>query len=329
MVSPEMGTNQSAFSFIPDYPVSGFYSLSPLTSPAMNPQNDNDQTHVVQARTANSSLAASPVDLSFDLSGDVLSSFNGRPRKSRRKAPVTTLIASRRQTSVTTLRRHRGSLSLKTTGRDSSGYQHQSLRSNDTILQPSSGSVTMADTRQDAQHKSISPAPLSEVFMAPPRQPNSTTTVVPRFNDSGLPPATPASLMRIQQKPSPIATSLDASDGAQPSSVTRDLGFSMEDLKLPEAATHSTGNQHTPRITTRGLERGDPGWSIVSGSPRSALASPTRLANASKPHCERARDSRKRNSTSSAMPSPALRPKISPNIRPQLPEGCKFLRISS
>jgi hypothetical protein len=126
----------------------------------------------------------------------------------------------------------------------------------------------------------------------------------------------------------------------------------LDDLSLPEAASSFSRpslsridtaiqdeDQNTPRIPARKTPKLGPlstpsASAALSGKPSptlSALASPTSpgfaINGGKKTDSKGGRMNKKRNSTSSTLVSPALRPKISPSMKPLLPEGGKSTEI--
>ncbi|KAL1645180.1 hypothetical protein SLS58_003885 [Diplodia intermedia] len=157
-------------------------------------------------------------------------------------------------------------------------------------------------------------------------------------------PATPASLMRLQ--PSPKNNSQSNSQSGTPSFIPQgSTQLINDDFTLPEpaASTAATSrpsvsrvdtaihdDQSTPRMPARKTPKLGP-LSTPSGSilPSAAvspsiggMASPSSTTGTKKSELKPAgRGGKKRGSVGSALVSPALRPKISPSIKPLLPEG--------
>lgn len=187
---------------------------------------------------------------------------------------------------------------------------------------------------------SISPEPLSDILMPPPATPRSSSSSRSPYLNATQPgsqsapmvamsgeAATPASLMKIRR---------EAERGGNGS---HEDGEPMEDITLPGPAETTGKPKLTPLDTSNGkLDRtptfsaqsdkitpqSAPGGSVGKGfftSPRisASLTSPNGIL----PTKSKAtgRDSKKRNTNSSVHVSPALRPKMSPSIKPLLPEG--------
>ncbi|KAK8087975.1 hypothetical protein PG997_002936 [Apiospora hydei] len=193
---------------------------------------------------------------------------------------------------------------------------------------------------EDSENASVSPEALSEMPPPPVPQPrsarqspyiqaqnsnNGSSHPVPATLNGGASPATPASLFRI----SPRNKSADPSNPGQIASEH------IENFELPESANFP--KPQLPQINTQ-PDSASPDTEAGKSSnlqplpspvfarpsqPSSATASPQLTpkmsANSRKTPLLAARTSRKRSSVSSVQVSPALLPRISPNIKPLLP----------
>jgi hypothetical protein len=199
----------------------------------------------------------------------------------------------------------------------------------------------------ESENASVSPETLSDMPpppppmnkmkspMAGPQHPQPYQQAAPAFppHVQGKPsPATPASLMKLP--------SSSAGGGAAPSTDPLDLGAAdtIEHFALPESAnfknqlpqldTNQTPTQ-SPMEPSRGRATStfQPLPSPIFAKPMSttsATASPNLAPGSVGPVARRTpqlapRGSKKRASVSSVHVSPALRPKISPHIKPLLP----------
>lgn len=315
------------------------------------------QGYGAHPNTAASSTTNSPIDPGVDL--DMLgedftlpSSAGPQPRKSKRKvATPRTLATSIRTSSSTTQKQQKRkstalSANIPTSSGDNASY-HVS------VPQPGSGRLQVRSQPDSSEAESISPEALSETVMGPPPRPSSSLKSSPNIigqqyaaaTMSG-PAATPKSLltMRTNQNSANSPRSID-----QNPSLTSQTLVALEDLSLPEAAkplsrrpslAHidtrniSTANYgDTPRISARKTPKLGPLSTPTSARPVSAINSPaiTSPTTASTPSgildpkgVKGGRGSKKRGSMSasnSKLVSPALVPKISPSIKPLLPEG--------
>lgn len=226
--------------------------------------------------------------------------------------------------------------------------------------QPQSAGLQMP-RHDSSENGSISPEPLSEALMGPPPRPGSSLNQSPAMSAlhkdgaSGLgKAATPKSLLSMrgdQQKGANQRREQQQADG-----IDNDQ-MEFEELQLPAAAAddsasrpplpqintqiqQSNSNDDTPRLTARKTPKLGPSSTPSSARPSSSMASPLVVGSpmtASTPGAllkDRKQDlkggktSKKRGSmsgTGSALVSPALRPRISPSIKPLLPEGGKCI----
>ena len=214
--------------------------------------------------------------------------------------------------------------------------------------------------RQDSSGPdSVSPEPLSEILMPPPATPRSSSSGKSPYmsakkasskpaveHDQNDEAVTPASLMHIHKRAgsSDVTKSKSAQLKEQASSAEADMEQIMEDITLPEPATsigdapdlksidtaHANTHQSTPAVlATKNSDNA--AKSAPATATGSTFPSPSINAIAS-PHgldARKRRDSKskpkeilKRTSGNNIeKPSPAIKPRISPSIKPLLPEG--------
>ena len=351
MASPA-GTPQ--FNILPEFTTPGAY-FSPLTSPMLHAQNQQHQQfqqgYVTNPSTAPSSNTNSPIDpnIDVDMLGDGMAlpdSAGPQPRKSRRKAatPRSVAAGTRAQTKTAS----------KTTKRKSSSHNPptsapESVSQGRIQLPPSSASLQMPGQFDSSGAESISPEPLGESVMGPPPRPgsrsvNTSPNIVGQQQGSTVGSvATPKSLLAMRSAQQPI-------NGQHGSNQTAVEPASLDDLALPEAATNPSsrrpsltqintqislpeGEENTPRLSARKTPKLGPLSTPSSARPTSAVQSPALGSpmTASTPSAilnKSGKGNRKRGSMSasgSKLVSPALVPKISPSIKPLLPEGSKFI----
>jgi len=185
-------------------------------------------------------------------------------------------------------------------------------------------------------NESVSPEPLSE-SMGPPQKPASVTHS-PAISAKGQRnhdqyPVTPASLFKSQQTQHPArgrsTHRRSTSKGdiqlpiltplALPEAAAPENDMDMDDVGLTSRKTPKLG----PLSTPSGLATPQTHYAMTS------LATVNSPLGAAFPNSKKAdsksRANKKRGSVSnSVLVSPALRPKISPSIKPLLPEGCKL-----
>ena len=220
------------------------------------------------------------------------------------------------------------------------------------------GRLPLPYSQDSSGADSVSPEPLSEILMPPPATPKSSSAGrSPYLNAKNgsiqqqpspaivakEAPATPASLMKIRKGQANKGSALQRTNSSlkeQARLAEADMEQIMEDIALPEPATISKKPALQPISipAANGLKAGPvsanrnptaasaPATATSSAFPSptvSALASPDGTMNGKRNNDQpkmKIRDSKKRNSNSAQI-SPALRPKISPSIKPLLPEG--------
>jgi hypothetical protein len=340
LVSPAVTPHDARFQ-IPDFTtVPGAY-FSPLTSPALNAQNHQQaQGQTGQYNTSGSSTGTSPAGVDVEMLGEaaIAQPEQGRRlRSTKRNAPRSSNATTRvRQSPIVKPGRRKATVSSLIPPKEVSELVEEAQRSKGARL--SSRGLGVPHSRDSSEIDSVSPEPLSE--MGPPPKPGSVTqspamvAQAKHRNSEDVAPATPASLMRLTQSPN-VGGALDGLPA-------------LEDLALPEASLDRPllsrldtaarmEDQETPRMTARktpklGALSTPSASAALSGKPSpmlSAVASPMSPAfsmnGSKKGEPKSARIAKKRNSVGSALVSPALRPKISPSIKPLLPEGGMYL----
>lgn len=334
LVSPAVTPLDAHFAVDAGFTVPGAY-FSPLTSPALHAQNDPHSGY--DLRHASRSTA-SPVDLdkgspsaplsSVDLSKKVRKNNVSKARKLNiRQSP---LSKPQRRKTLSTPNMKAQILSELAESTEERAEEQQSQ------LAPPSAAST-----EDSENASVSPETLSEMPPPPIPQPrsarqspylqaqNSSQGVPlppPAANLRGKPsPATPASLFRISPQSKPA-------DSSGPEQIASDH---IESFELPEPIATPRPDL-TPLITqhasvvkpstncTKTHFQGLPS-PVIQKQPHSAMssASPMLTPKAPTPHIRKTplmapRGSKKGRSGSIQM-SPALLPRISPNIKPLLP----------
>ncbi|KAK5727678.1 hypothetical protein LTR17_012536 [Elasticomyces elasticus] len=357
MVSPA-GTPQ--YHMQPEFAVPGAY-FSPLTSPMLHAQNaqqaqQHRQGYYTNPSTAPSSNATSPIDLNVDMhmTGDGMSlaePSTTQPRKRGRKAaaPRSAGPSARvRQSPISKPQKRKSGSMLSSMVPVSELDSIMADAQKTAHEQPGSAGLQIPLAfNTSSEDGSISPEPLSESLMGPPPRPASSVNQSPALGaqrQDSTSAATPKSLLSRK------ADDQEPHDGnAQGDLNGPDIG-GLDDLELPEAARQqplrpslsqivtqvsqeNTSTEHTPRMTARKTPKLGP---LSTPSSSAAMASPSGFASpmsATTPggllkdrplDGKSARNNKKRGSISgntSNMASPALRPRISPSIKPLLPEG--------
>lgn len=335
LVSPAVTPLDAHFPVDTQFTVPGAY-FSPLTSPALHAQNDPHPSFDQRQGGTNSSNSPQEMELepsaipstSIDVSKKVR---KGNVSKSRRPSV-------RQSPLVKPQRKKTASTPILNAHILSELAESSAERSEPSQVKPTSASAT-----SDSENASVSPEALSDMPPPPLPQPrsarqspylqaqNSNNSIVhplPATLNGGRSPATPASLFRI----SPQSKSADASNPGQVASEH------IENFELPESANFPKIPQ-LPQINTQPIisspsEIETAKVSALQPLPSPVFPKPSHPASSESPQLTprnsgtpnprktpllAPRGSKKRTSVSSIHVSPALRPKISPNIKPLLP----------
>jgi hypothetical protein len=327
-------------------------------------QRHHGHGYYTNPSTAPSSAAPSPVDPNGDveMAGDMmLPEPVAPPKKSARKKMATprSLAMSKMKQSPSSKGQKRKSamLSSITTARDMDGHVQDAPRS--APLQPGSADLMMPPAFESSEHGSISPSDaLSESIMGPPPKPGSSLSQSPAImaqqesNGSSSKAATPKSILSMR------SAQASGKDSGATLGIESNGQVVLDELELPAAAdghdgskaplarldsqSDGTSAEQEPRIPARKTPKLGPLSTASSSRPLSATANPSITAspmNAStpsgllqnkKPEAKGGRGSKKRGSMAASpatMASPALRPKISPSIKPLLPGGSKLIYL--
>ncbi|SMY19934.1 unnamed protein product [Zymoseptoria tritici ST99CH_1A5] len=358
MVSPA-GTPH--YNVQPEFTIPGAY-FSPLTSPMLHAQNHQHASQQLQQgfytnpNTAPNSTVSSPLDptADVDMLGEQVASsetLNANGRKPPRRKVAT-------PRSVGPLARVKQSPIQKATKRRSTTVL--SLATPKEVDQTLEGRTATQTTNRmhvrpndSSENGSISPEPLSEALMGPPPRPGSASTKSPSISalrQQGTPAATPKSLLsRRSSSQDAVGQNLKRTQ-----SIDMDADMEFADIQLPSAAADEPGQGAkidrlntstatltsiggTPRLSARKTPKLAGISTPMSAVPASAAPSPIAASpmTASTPGAllkgradsKSGRSSKKRASvsgTAAALASPALLPRISPNIKPLLPEGASL-----
>ncbi|ORY65809.1 uncharacterized protein BCR38DRAFT_483489 [Pseudomassariella vexata] len=336
LVSPAVTPLDKQFSVETQYTIPGAY-FSPLSSPALHAQNEPMSSFERQlGSNANSpgemDLETSAIPAtSVDLSKKVRKNNVTKARKSSvRQSPI---AKPQRKTKGSTPIMNAQALSELA---ETAAGSRKSER-------PAQSTTASAASTDDSENTSVSPEALSEMPPPPIPQPPSARQspyISPQNHSSGVvshtlleslngmpSPATPASLFRISPKGK-------SADGSYPGQIASEQ---IENFELPESA--SFPRLALPQLNTRVEEQLPLEVETSQASALPSLLSPSfpkpmRPTSSSKspqigpkpatPILRKTpviapRGSKKRGSVSSVQISPALLPRISPNIKPLLP----------
>jgi hypothetical protein len=338
LVSPAVTPLDAHFPVDTQFTVPGAY-FSPLTSPALHAQNDPHPNFDQRQVGTNSSNSPQEMELepsavpstSADMSKKVRKSNISKSRRpSVRQSP---LVKPQRKKTASTPILNAHILS-------------ELAESSAERPEPAQPKPTSTSATSDSENASVSPEALSDMPPPPLPQPrsarqspymqaqnssNSAIHPLPALLNGGRSPATPASLFRI----SPQSKTADASHPGQVASEH------IENFELPESANFP--KPQLPQINTQPSTQPSSGSpseletakvSALQPLPSPVFPKPSHPASSESPQLTprnsgtanprktpllAPRGSKKRASVSSIHVSPALRPKISPNIKPLLP----------
>ncbi|KAK3394816.1 helix-loop-helix DNA-binding domain-containing protein [Podospora didyma] len=347
LVSPAVTPLETHFPIDTQFTVPGAY-FSPLTSPALHAQNDAltifDQRHgtATSSSPGEMDLETSAPPLPNPALGDLAKKMRKNATKTRSKTGIKQSPISKpmRRKTATTPNLNALVLSDLVESAEQAQDRHRHVSSS----QPHTSASSTAGAT-DSENGSVSPEALTDmaqVEMPPPPIPKPRSArpspyIAPQTNGTSRPgmpsPATPASLMKLS---SPTTRGSTARAGSQEPIDTEHI----ETFELPESANFSNPKvlsintnmpTPTPAAQNEGLVK-TPSLAPLP-SPMSTRAPPTASANQSPQLKGRSgsdtrktplllpKGSKKRPSVSSIQVSPALRPRISPNIMPLLPGG--------
>lgn len=339
-----------------DFTIPGDF-FSPLTSPALRAQHTSQmhqpfmqqpQGYYTNPSTAASSAAPSPVDPNKDVEmggdGAMNSESTTQPKKPSRRKPATPRTFALNKVKQSPIQKPQKRKSVALSNVDAEFVVQDAQRSGHIATR--SAGFQMPPTLESSENDSVSPEALNDMPMGPPPRPGSayqSPAIIAQNKELAGPAATPKSLLSQRSV-------YDANTPAS-SGISGQMGqASLEDLELPEAAKGqeteqptativrtSSSQEHTPRLSaSRKTPKLGPLSTPSSGRPLSisgspaispmAASTPAGLLKEKKDSRSARGTSKKRGSvctTSSALASPALLPRVSPSIKPLLPEGSK------
>lgn len=312
-------------------------------------------------RSADLSEMTSPIDMNIDLGTAIGAQSPNLLRKPTRKASTTSTKNPARAVRQSpamkpqTRRRHASSTSIPP--KEVAEIIEEARRSKPNGGTSHPGKMPLPYSQDSSEAESVSPESLSEALMPPPATPRPGSAgrspyLAGKLNGSksapllamSNEPATPASLMKIRKQAGKAFSRHHSTSNLREQALLAETEMEqiMEDIVLPEPArtskpdlppintnTANQDDQTTPTLSARKTPYFGPlsapptATSSVFPSPQLG-ASPSPGGSMSSKRTEAkslGRGNKKRNSTTSVHVSPALRPKISPSIKPLLPEG--------
>ncbi len=360
LVSPAVTPLDAQFQY-PEFAVPGEY-FSPLTSPALEAQNNAHQQSIYGALPrSDSSDTTSPIEMNIDFSAPIPVSGPSAIRKSKKRHPGTSKSitrAVRQSPSMKPQNRKKLVSSAVIPPKLVSGIIENAQRSKrPTSSSPIAAASGRSRSQESSEAGSTSPEPSSDVLMPPPATPRSSSSskspylLAQQAGPQSTPttaingePATPASLMKICKanghdcnlQPLQMCSKEQpgAVNGMEPVREDRALVAPAKAAMKPILTPLDTSNaaQHGRIVTPASLHKAhlfEP-MSSPALAPNSVFSSPhipsavspsSALSHKRTDSKSGGREPKKRNT--SVHVSPALRPKMSPNIKPLLPEGGK------
>jgi hypothetical protein len=308
-----------------EYIIPGEY-FTPISSPAIHAQNSGhvEATGYGHFPISDQSGTTSPVNVNFDLSakGENSPAIKKQKRKSPAGAPKPHPRTVRSSPAMKPQRKKQSASTVIP------AKEVIEIMSGGGSRPSTAQSLALPPSQFSSESGSISPEPMSD-SMPPPATPitgsagrspylSGRITSQPALSQAMGSPATPRSLMKI---PEP-------SDQNDPSGLD-----AMQDISLPEAAlgtkpflssldTQMVDVGSTPVLSAQNGSVSASVMSTPSILPSPVTSTPKTVATKSKGDFKAPLRSKKRNSSSHQ--SPALRPRISPSIKPLLPEGCEL-----
>ncbi|CRG86657.1 Phosphorus acquisition-controlling protein [Talaromyces islandicus] len=324
LVSPAMTPLETQFR-LPEYTIPGEY-FTPLTSPALEPQGSNTNGFPFQ-QTKQPPSTQAQVDPTTSMTMASAPSSPAVLRRQRRRPSTATRAggrAAKASPSIQPKNWRKQAMTTQLVADDLANGLGQDARP------PTSGGSSLRYSGHESSQDSVSPEPISEPLMPPPAVPRRSPAFRPQAMESdSSAPATPATLMRINNRPQEPTGQFSGFASLVPNDPQDEL---MEDVVLPEAATAvdvrprpsridtaiNTKEQHsahsTPATDPKSATERPPSGSLTPAPRAGTMPSPS--GPIAKKSDSKATNGRKRHSVSSSHASPALRPRISPSIQP-------------
>ncbi|KKF95198.1 Phosphorus acquisition-controlling protein [Ceratocystis platani] len=338
LVSPAVTPLESQFSVDVAFSVAANY-FSPLTSPALHAQNDSSIfTDIRHLGTSSNS----PVDRADDWNAPEPSSKKlrkvstkaptkaPRPKTNVRQSPI--VKPQRRRINVTSAAATNPSIAAQVLDEAEEGTNAKLVRSQ--IEEPEENASVSPEALSDMPPPPLPPLPRAKSGSASPFiQPQNPKSDPTRSLSNGRPaPATPASLMKLpaskaSRTPTMVPESItsngpvDAFRLPDPASFHNNASASDVDTHMHNNnVIDNTARQPAVSQPSSPMFTKPQSTAITSQSPQMLPANPGTTPNPRKTPLLAVRGSKRPNSVQA---SPALLPKISPHIKPLLPNGAE------
>lgn len=323
---------------MPEYTTPGAY-FSPLASPALIPQSTTSAERSAYPRfhASDHSETTSPIDMNFDQALKVAATSAPASKRQKKRSPSGSsrpAARSVRESPAMKPQRKKQSTSTVISAKDAAEVIASASRPKTSGgSQRTRDSLWLPASRHNSESDSISPEPLSDL-MPPPATPRPGSAAKSPYmtgqmevqsasGHAASASATPRSLVEIQKPSNRPRPGLKGDTEMQDIS----LGEAAMDTAtfLPKIDTLVTDVQPAPTIMGQGghISASTTGPAPIPPSPTASSApTPKTLGSRAKNDFKVPAKGKKR--TSSSHASPALRPRISPSIKPLLPEGSKL-----
>lgn len=364
LVSPAVTPLDTQFQY-PEFAVPGEYFSPLTSPALEAQNNASQPTAYAALPRSDTSDTTSPIDMNIDLSAPLSAPSSSSVRKPKRRNPSISKTPNRtvRQSPSMKPQGRKKQVSStvippKEVSNIIQNAQQKQKRPSSKSLSPGTATLGLPCSLDSSESGSISPEPSSENLMPPPATPRSASSSKSPYLLAQQPgpfsisttaangeAATPASLMKICKTNGQVCTLQQQQHTCSVAQLGQvgSAGQVMEDIALPEPAKAGTkpiltpldtSNAHHRRAATALSAKTQLHGPLTSPpAATNSLFSSPQVLNASSPMSasshKRAdsrgggRETKKRNT--SVQVSPAIRPKMSPNIQPLLPESGKEL----
>lgn len=366
LVSPAVTPLDNQFQY-PEYAVPGEYFSPLTSPALEAQKHAHQRSVYGALPRSDTSETTSPIDMNIDFSAPVSMPTSSVRKSKRRTTSTSKAgnRTVRQSPSMKPQGRKKHPSSTTIPTKEVSGVIEDAQSSKTLTSKRSANGVKLGlpHSQESSETGSISPEPLSEILMPPPATPRSSSSSrspyllakqsgpISTSIDAGSgEPATPASLMKIR-KEAANGTGGDAQTSILQGQASKDTETEnvMEDIILP-APANTTTKPILPPINTSNNDlaasttstRKDSKKAHFSAPPTAkkpfftspqihGMTSPVSSISTRRGETKTTgRESKKRNSNASnnsVHVSPALRPKVSPSIKPLLPECGKQSRL--
>lgn len=290
--------------------------FSPLTSPALDAhphRSHMPNPHMVHSHHSQSTSPIDPKD-----SPNINRKVNAGRRKSTTSRNPSRVV---RESPSMKPQRKKAPPPLAATLELAGALMHPQTPLHQATNINGNGNFPQFSSRDTSSNESVSPEPLPDVLMPPPPRALSSPMIHPSNEANGRAagaPATPASLMKLQKKPSLSTEGIPPISMDSTEFLNRNVAWARKDsVDNSSGASSNSDGQSTPVL---GAVNGSSNPNKVSEQLQSPMLSAQTPGSSSgrKSVSKPGARSGKRGSVCS---SPAIQPKISPSIKPLLPQG--------